>query len=161
LNQARRLRDDLTTLLLVALLTVAAGCSAKVEVVNERSTPAETDSVPTAPPSVAVERQKVNVDVDIFFGRESESEDASTIRGKHRAPVRRQAGGSNAHDPGMTVVVVQPIHRHKHKHIHLHEGRHVSHTAKYSHEREKEAEEIRRIHRHKLREIMERSRRGQ
>lgn len=78
--QAERLRDDLTNLLkapatfiLIAVLALATGCSAKVEVANERSTAAEADSVPTAIPAATLEKQSVVVDVDFLGQRKSES----------------------------------------------------------------------------------------
>jgi hypothetical protein len=74
IDAAKRLRDDLVNLLktpaaflLLAVLTLASGCSAKVEVTNERPAVAEADSA-TEPPSAALEKSKTTVEVD-FLGQ--------------------------------------------------------------------------------------------
>lgn len=74
LNQAERLRDDLTSLLstsvtfvLVAVLTLATGCSARVEVSNETIPAAQADP-DSVPPVAALEKHRTAVEVD-FLGQ--------------------------------------------------------------------------------------------
>lgn len=79
--QAERLRDDLVSLLetpatflLLAVLALATGCSARVEVSNE-TTPAvrpEADSEETGSPAAVLEKQSVVVDVDFLGQRQPE-----------------------------------------------------------------------------------------
>ena len=134
--QAERLRDDLdallktpATFLLIAVL--ALGCSAKVEVINERSTAtqAEVDSVPTASPVAALEKQSVVVDVD-FLGQRQPEPAAPQVPGEHRAtttaPVPVNTGGIQVngnenkiefhfhrHRRSRPPVIVYPIIRHQ------------------------------------------------
>ena len=75
--QAERLRDDLidllktpTAFLLLAVLALASGCSAKVEVTNERPAAIEGDSA-AEPPSAALEISRTTVEVDLL-GRPAE-----------------------------------------------------------------------------------------
>ncbi len=91
--QAERLRDDLVSLLeapatflLLAVLALATGCSAKVEVSNEiiPATQAEVDSVPTASPAAALEKHRTAVEIDVLGQREPESE-ATQVSGEHSA----------------------------------------------------------------------------
>jgi hypothetical protein len=70
IDAAKRLRDDLSailktpaTFLLLAVLALATGCSATVEVVNEKSAAAETESE-SAP--VALEKHRTTVEVDVL-----------------------------------------------------------------------------------------------
>lgn len=87
--QAERLRDDLTSLLeapatfiLLAVLALATGCSARVEVVNERPAAVEADSA-SVPPA-ASEKQSVVVDVD-FRGQQQPGPVASPVASEQRA----------------------------------------------------------------------------
>ena len=102
--QAERLRDDLdsllstpATFLLVAVLALATGCSAKVEVVNETTlaTQAEADSVPPTPPAAALEKHRTAVEIGVL-GQPTEPA-SSPVPAEHRAttpkPVPVNTGG--------------------------------------------------------------------
>ena len=110
--QAERLRDDLDALLktpatfiLLAVLALATGCSAKVEVINERSTAtqADPDSVPTAPPAAALEKHRTAVEIDIF-GQQQPEPAAPAVPGEQRATT--VADGESYDVRGFVPIIV-------------------------------------------------------
>ncbi len=133
ITQAERLRDDLTSLLrapttflLIATLALATGCSAKVEVVNEKSAAVEADSA-AAPPASAKHRTAVEVD---FFGQQQPEPVIPKVANDQRAttpkavPVNTsgiQVNGNeneiefhyHRHRRSRSPVIVYPIVRHE------------------------------------------------
>jgi hypothetical protein len=138
IEAARRLRDDLKpplTLLLIALLALA-GCTAKVEVSHE--TAAQADSEPTEPP--AMEKRRTAVEVDLFGQRESEAGAQEVVS------ENPSAAGAEGEPGNVTVIVVKQVHKHRHYHPPNSVGR-----RRWMSDAD-EMEEVRRIHREKLRE---------
>ncbi len=149
--QAERLRDDLisllkipATFLLLAVLTLTAGCSARVEVVNERPVAVEADTVPSAADSA---KHRTAVEID-FLGQQQPEPVVPKVASEHPSTAEVESEPDVRGD--VTVIVVKTIHKHRHYHLPDLVGRQrwVS--------RCDEAERIRRFHEMKMRQYGER-----
>jgi hypothetical protein len=102
-----RARADLRaplTLLLIALLALATGCTARVS--HESTTAAQADSEPTKPP--AVEKHRTAVEIDLFGQRRSEPE-AQEMASEHPSAAEAED------EPGdVILIVVKEVHKHRH-----------------------------------------------
>lgn len=150
MGAARRLRDDLsailktpTTFILMAALALGTGCSAKVEVVSERSAAVEDGSA-AAPPVAAVEKSRTAVEVDVLGQKQSEP-------AVSKVAAERKVTAAPEGEPGefrgdVTLIVVRQVQKHRHYHLPIVVGRGRWASC------DDEAERIRRIHEMKLRQ---------
>ena len=115
--QAERLRDDLTSLLgtpatfiLLAILALGTGCSARVEVVNVKSAAVEADSA-SAPPVATVEKSRTAVEIDLMAQPQREPAAPSGTGGR---PSPAEAEGKPDVRGDVTLIVVKEVHKHRH-----------------------------------------------
>jgi hypothetical protein len=129
-SQAKRLLKSLRAILrqppLILLLSLAlasaAGCSAEVEVISERSLPR---AVPESPSPAVEERSKTAVAVSLLDGRKEKSveepspvEESSADKPQPKPEERVEVTG----DRNIVVVVEGDLHQHEHRHLHVHEA---------------------------------------
>jgi hypothetical protein len=118
ISQAKRLRDDLAallkapaTFLLIAVLALNTGCSAKVELANE---PAVAEANPAISPDAAVERSRTTVEVDLLGQRQAEpsaSPVASEKGTPETGPMPSNTHGIQVNGDGNAVE----FHYHRHR----------------------------------------------
>ena len=153
-SQAKRLLKSLRAILrqppLILLLSLAlasaAGCSAEVEVISERSVPR---AAPESPPPAVEERSKTAVAVSMFDGREEKSveeppADEHQPESEEKVEVR---GNAN-----FVIVVEGDLHRH----LHIHEAPHRTERVEVEirrYEVDERCERLRREYEVKVREL--------
>lgn len=120
IDAAKRLRDDLTNLLkapatfiLIAVLALATGCSARVEVSNE-TTSAIQDEADFVPPAAASAKHRTAVEID-FLGQRRPEPAARPVASEQRVttqkPTPSNSDGILVNGVGNTIE----FHFHRHR----------------------------------------------